>query len=309
MKTLFALTAWIFLLGSVAISQQTIENAPKPTGPYLGQKPPGMNPEIFATGIVSTAGFEHSKLEFAADGSTYYWAAQPAGNESGSLAQKIWLVKRSNDTWARPQQLPVDQVGNRSATVFPLTEDIIYIGSDDKSASDAHSLKYDVYQIDKAHATVEKITDKFPMLKTCWSFSFANNGNLYYDHPEGETFNIYCSEYVNGVYAEPQKLNSSINDGNTSVHPFVSPDESYLIFCSFRPGGQGIADLYISFRQKDGSWSDALNMGDTINTDMLERFPSVSPDGKYLFFTRNNGEVSDFYWVDAGIIAKLSHKK
>ena len=309
MKTLYALTMWIFLLGSVATGQQNIESAPKPTGPYLGQQPPGMNPEIFAPGIVSTADFEHSKLEFTADGSTCYWAAQPAGNESGSLTQKIWFVTKHDNAWARPQQLPVDQVGSRSATVYPLTEDIIYIGSDDKLATEAHSLKYDVYRIDKAHKTVEKITDKFPMLKTCWSFSFAKNGNLYYDKSEGETFNIYCSEYDNGVYAEPQKLNSSINDGNTSVHPFVSPDESCLIFCSFRPGGQGIADLYISFRQKDGTWSDALNMGDTINTEMLERFPSVSPDGKYLFFTRNKGEISDFYWVNAGIIEKLRPPK
>ncbi|MEW5924213.1 MAG: hypothetical protein AB1746_09515 [Candidatus Zixiibacteriota bacterium] len=309
MKTLFAMTACIFLLGSVAISQQNIESGPKPAGPYLGQNPPGMIPEIFATGIVSTADFEHSKLEFTADGSTYYWAAQPAGNESGSLTQKIWFVKKSNDTWAKPQQLSVDQVGNRSATVFPLTEDIIYIGSGDKSATDAHSLKYDVYRIDKEHKMVEKVSEKFPMLKTCWSFSFAKNGNLYYDHPEGETYDIYCSEYSDGVYAEPQKLNSSINDGNTSVQPFVSPDESYLIFCSFRPGGQGIADLYISFRQKDGSWSDARNMGDTINTEMLERFPSVSPDGRYLFFTRNKGEISDFYWVDAAIIEKLKPKE
>jgi len=90
-------------------------------------------------------------------------------------------------------------------------------------------------------------------------------------------------------------MNGSINDGNTSVQPFISPDESYLIFCYFRPGGQGTADLYISIREENGNWSEAQNIGNVINTEMLERFPSVSPDGKYLFFTRNRGEVSDYY--------------
>jgi len=51
-------------------------------------------------------------------------------------------------------------------------------------------------------------------------------------------------------------------------------------------------------------------MGSLINTDMLERFPSISPDGKYLFFTRNKGsEISDFYWVSAKIIEELKPKE
>lgn len=197
--------------------------------------------------------------------------------------------------WTKPEQLPVDQIGVRSATIFPNSNEIIFIGSDDKAVTDAHQLKDDVYRIDKEHKETENISNQFPMLMSSWSFSFAKNGNLYYDHPNGESNDIYYCEYKNGVYAAPQKMNGSINDGNTSVQPFISPDESYLIFCYFRPGGQGIADLYISIREENGNWSEAQNMGNVINTEMLERFPSVSPDGKYLFFTRNRGEVSDYY--------------
>lgn len=278
-------------------------------GPYLGQKPPEMIPEIFASGIVSTAGFEHSKIEMAGDGSILYWAAQPEGNDAGSLRQKIWFVKKDNDVWAKPESLPVDQLGVRSPTIFPNTSDLLFIGSDDKTATDAHELKDDLFRIDGGHKKAENISGQFPMLKKSWSFSFAPSGNLYYDYPDGDTCNIYCSEYKDGVYGAPQRLNSSINDGNTSVHPCVSPDESYLIFSSFRPGGQGIADLYISFKDKNGNWSDAQNMGNVINTSMLERFPSLSPDGKYLFFTRNNSESSDYYWVDAKVIEPLRPAK
>ncbi len=46
-------------------------------------------------------------------------------------------------------------------------------------------------------------------------------------------------------------------------------------------------------------------MGTTINTDQWERFPSVSPGGKYLFFNRGNGSANQVYWVSAAIIDSL----
>jgi hypothetical protein len=68
-------------------------------------------------------------------------------------------------------------------------------------------------------------------------------------------------------------------------------------------------DLYICFRQPDGNWTDRINLGDRINSKGLERFPSVSPDGKYLFFTRDTpGTEEDVYWVSAKIIDRLRVK-
>ncbi|HUU04349.1 MAG TPA: hypothetical protein VMZ49_00590 [Patescibacteria group bacterium] len=43
------------------------------TGPYLGQKPPGMTPELFAPGIISLAGFVDFKGSFSPDGNEYYF--------------------------------------------------------------------------------------------------------------------------------------------------------------------------------------------------------------------------------------------
>ena len=52
-------------------------------------------------------------------------------------------------------------------------------------------------------------------------------------------------------------------------------------------------------------------MGDKINTAASEKNPSVSPDGKFLFFDlrkkRGNEDVS-IYWVDAQIIETLRSK-
>ena len=55
--------------------------------------------------------------------------------------------------------------------------------------------------------------------------------------------------------------------GEWKAHPFIAPDESYLIWDDEREGGYGDNDLYISFRQQDGSWGAAINLGDKINTE------------------------------------------
>ena len=56
-------------------------------------------------------------------------------------------------------------------------------------------------------------------------------------------------------------------------------------------------------------WSGPINMGNKINTNKYERFPSVSSDGKYFFFVRNVPETfGDIFWVDAKIIQDLEAK-
>jgi len=69
------------------------------------------------------------------------------------------------------------------------------------------------------------------------------------------------------------------------------------------------------FKDSEGNWTKAINMGKTINTKDCESFPYVTPDGKYFFFNSNriskiNSTVpSHFYgnifWVKADIIHQL----
>ncbi len=69
-----------------------------------------------------------------------------------------------------------------------------------------------------------------------------------------------------------------------------------------RPDELGNGDLYISFRKQDGGWSKAENMGSIINSKEMELFASVSPDGKYLFFTSDREGSNNVYWIDAKVI-------
>lgn len=78
----------------------------------------------------------------------------------------------------------------------------------------------------------------------------------------------------------------------------MDPDETYIIFSSnCNDPGAGIngCDLFISYQKKNGEWTDPVNIGSSINTKgVIERFPQVTFDKKYMFFIRGYG---DFYWL------------
>jgi Tol biopolymer transport system component len=159
------------------------------------------------------------------------------------------------------------------------------------------------------------LVSRFPELKMAFFPSIARNGTIYFmGNAEGQWNNsgIYRAELINGKYAKPELLPKSINAPGDMRNwaPFISPDESYLIFCSTRglsKYDQG--DLFITFRQTGGSWTDPVTLGAPINTNQMERFSTLSPDGKYLFFTRDTpGYDEDIYWVSAKIIDRLREK-
>ena len=56
-------------------------------------------------------------------------------------------------------------------------------------------------------------------------------------------------------------------------------------------------------------WSEPEKLGDEINTDKQERFPGISPDGDYLFFTRpRDGYSQDVWWVKTEMIQESARK-
>ena len=109
---------------------------------------------------------------------------------------------------------------------------------------------------------------------------------------------------VDGAFLPPVRLDAAVNTNGYEADVFVAPDASYLIFCSTREGGLGRGDLYISFKNANGGWSKAVNMGPSINTPHYEYCPFVSKDGNYLFYTSQQ----DIYWVSTEIIEVLRAK-
>jgi hypothetical protein len=145
-----------------------------------------------------------------------------------------------------------------------------------------------------------------------WHASLTRRGVLYFgSERDGGRLraDIYRAVPENGAYPKVEKLPAPINTEYNDCDPLIAPDESFLIFHSNRPGGFGEHDLYISFRKRRGSWSAPQNMGPSINTAGWEMAPSLSPDGKYLFFTRRKAfqtdEPSRILWVSIKVIERF----
>lgn len=292
-KTFVVLLIWVLIS-----SCNNREKDPKDIDPaiseglYLGLKPPGDEPEAFAPGIVSTDHYEYSGT-FTPDMKEFYFIRQGGKYEEATFI----VLKRTEREW---QEFVVSKrVGQ---PVISPDGNIMHLGNRFKKRTET------------GWSEVRSLEPPFEELRIM-RLSAAANGTYYFDtydenNPE---FPIRYSRLIDGSYEEPRILPSAINTGSQLNHPFIAPDESYLIWDAKREGGYGDSDIYISFRQQDGSWGEAINMGDRINTGAWEASASVTPDGKYLFFSRNVGsenyENVDIFWVDARVIDNLRNKQ
>jgi hypothetical protein len=114
---------------------------------------------------------------------------------------------------------------------------------------------------------------------------------------------VYRLEYADGTYSMPENLGPGVNTAAEEYGPHAGPDRSYLVFTRFVQAPEPSVGLYVSFRQADGTWSDAQDMGGHIPACRGARFPALSPDGQLLFFVAEGGEA--IYWVDAKAIEQL----
>jgi outer membrane protein OmpA-like peptidoglycan-associated protein/tetratricopeptide (TPR) repeat protein len=99
------------------------------------------------------------------------------------------------------------------------------------------------------------------------------------------SYDIYISFNTPTGWSEPQNLGRNINTEAWETAPSLSPDKNALYFVSTRPGGYGGSDIYVSFRQPNGKWSEAVNMGPTVNTAGDEQAPFIHADNSTLYFT------------------------
>ena len=99
---------------------------------------------------------------------------------------------------------------------------------------------------------------------------------------------IFVSYRINGEWKELMNLGDSINGYNTwEGQPSVSADGKTLYFASARDDSYGGIDIYRSFKDENGNWRKAENLGNTINTDKDDKSPFLHSDNHTLYFSSN----------------------
>jgi hypothetical protein len=116
---------------------------------------------------------------------------------------------------------------------------------------------------------------------------------------------ILCAREENGRWLPPEIVPFSGGPGVTDFEPALSPDGSRLYFLSNRPDGEeppGDQDIWVVERDSAGAWGIPRNLGEPVNSDGGEYFPSLTRDGT-LYFTRNEkgsglNQIFRSRWVD-----------
>lgn len=254
-------------------------------GPYLGQTPPGSTPEVFAPGIVSTEHFSYGGT-FTPDMKAFYFLRD---SDESDRTQMV-VYQNSGDQW----HLTV--VSPRSGQPFIAPDgNTMHLGRRYKERTDEGWSETKQLGPPYDDIAIMRLTASLAGTYVFDEFGSEDSGGL-----------LRYSQVIDGQRQAPKPFGDHINAGTFNAHPFIAPDESYLLWDARRDEGFGGADIYVSFRQPDGAWGPAINLGDEINTDGWDAAASVTPDGKFLFFHRTNeAGNANIFWVDAQIIEKL----
>ncbi len=265
---------------------------------YFGQKPPRLIPEVFAPGIVSIDGRLETTISFSSDFTEMYFSADNEDEETS-----IYFSKLEDDKWT-----PITRVnfthGMKNEEMHP------FVSPDGKriyfTVMDGAFTDEKIWFVNRlGNSWSDAIRLDSPINDDLVFFSNqANNGDLYYFNlTKGKT---YYAPNKNGEFPEVQEV--ALESGH---HAFISPSQDYLILTarSDQEDGRRDNDMYVYFKKKDGTWTKPINLGNTINTSFNEKTPTITPDGKYLFFGRDERDIkpglANIYWVSTEVIEKV----
>lgn len=279
----------------------------------------GSTPSVFAPGIVSDTNFQW-RVTFTPDGRTAYFAESPQFfpvSRTATIYQSQWNGER----WSEPVVATFSgQFSDMDPAISPDGSRLYF--SSIRPVAGVLRGDIDIWMVDRRGSSwsepvrlgseVNSDADElYPSVSRDGTLYFASGPNA--PRPGGN-FDIYQARATAGGFANRERLSSSINttpapndphlQAAWEFNPEISADGRMLVFASLRPGGAGLGDLYVSHRV-GSDWTPAQSLGPIVNTAADEYHPTLSRDGKALYFVRRPPGNGDFLVVATSAIAAL----
>ncbi len=281
------------LAGLCILAQAAAEGNGSAPGPYMGQALPGLVPSVFAPGLISVPGRFTYDVCLTRDGRECYFTVR---NASWSRYE-IMVTRFEGGKWTEPQRASFSSANSMSPSLAD-NDTTMYFCLDNHIGRSKRTAA--------GWSAPERLAAPFSSAQYDYSCSISGLGNAW-----------LCSHRTGGlgkcdlwrITSEKGAFTAAVNlrDLNTMTSdcgPVTSPDESYVLWYSERPGGTGGFDLYVSYADGKGGWTAPENLGPGINTSANENIASLSPDGKFLFFSRETSTGADIYWVSVDAFLK-----
>jgi OmpA-OmpF porin, OOP family len=106
---------------------------------------------------------------------------------------------------------------------------------------------------------------------------------------------ISISRRNGSLWTRPQNVNIPYYQNRSSfASGYITPDLNILVYSAEAYGSYGVEDIFVCQKKADGKWSEPKNLGSKINSQFQELCPSLSMDGRTLYFSTNgrNGHGS-----------------
>ena len=247
---------------------------------------PSESPAMVAPGTVST-GLNERDASLSPDGRTFAFTVLLARRRGA-----IVLMELRGGAWSKPEVAPFSGTYSDLEPAFSPDGSRLWFASDRPVKAGGPSKDTDLWYVERTAEGWSEPVNPGPPLNTSRNEfypSIARSGAVYFtvgkaSDPSDE--DIFVARSSGNGFRAPENLGPAVNSTGPEFNAFVDPQERFLLYTAYgRKDDMGGGDLHVCFRLKDGSWTPARNLGPDVNSDALDYCPSVSPNGKVLFFT------------------------
>jgi hypothetical protein len=253
---------------------------------------PIFKPQIFFAGTVSTS-VDKFNTSFSEDEKTIYYTATLRPHGLTGIAKQEW----KDGKFSKPEFLDFVEPN------VPFTD--VQISPDGKKLlcstfkdyeGKKEGFHFDIWACDQTEQGWSAPEPLDSMVNSAGNEFYpvlVESGSLYFNSDKGGNSDIYVATKTEDGFSEPVRLPDTVNSEFWEADAYIHHDESFMVFVRVdADDGLGNSDLYISFRDEAGNWSEAVHMGPDINTPGIYGSPHVSDDGSILLFTSDRKDDS-----------------
>ena len=213
-------------------------------------------------------------------------------NRTTSDRSKMWILysNLSGNQWSNPDTLSFSTGMYRDVDPF-LSPDgkRLYFSSNRPIDTLINTAgEFNTWYVEKnGEEWSEPINPGYPLNSDSTEIfiSITKSGNAYFVSERGEGRGIMVSKFENGKYQEAEKVELRLRGEIIyASNPCISSDESFIIVASRDPQGNGTPDLFVTWN-KNGEWSELMNLGEAVNSPYAEFAPGLSKDDQILYYS------------------------
>lgn len=326
-------TLAVLIVGLASLWHAPAGAWPVLSGPYFGQKPPGMRAELFAPGIVSSEHHDDGPPAFSPDGRECYWRVMGQRDSARTIPGLMFWSREENGRWTEPRIAPFSNPYGAGIPILQPDGHRLYFSyrtSGQPRPGDRHENEWRPTFVDRTPSGWSEPRPLSPPIgsRRLTFFSVGADGSLLCVLEDSSKASagtaVYRIRRAGDGFATPEPMGVVPTGAEQIVAmPTFSPDGRSFVFTARSEKG---LNLKVSFRQQDGTWTAPEPLGDDINAPPQTKFAGFSPDGRYLFVVSDrpasnanppklwksdafNGPqrepLCDVYWVDAKAVEAL----